>query len=297
MAEYRDLEYSALSTEELESLLRVELEKDDPAAALQILDVLAQREPEDQEAAEAAWQTFQTDYLPTADERSLYEEEPLAQVRRKRPLARTAAVAAVVAAAVGMLATQAGGANPLTAFARWTTERFSFSQTNLIEEKALYDAPGRESVPAAANASVEMLEPEEETYETFQAAVDGMGLQGALVPTWLPEGYVLESAEIKRLMSNSLLQIYYTAADGEPFIRFRYSRFEGTEGGAAVVHEKDDTPVEVYERDGISYYFLSNGEFQSVTWMLDDVTECTIGGKVSQEELRKIVDSMYEAEE
>ena len=297
MAEYRDLEYSALSTEELESLLRVELEKDDPAAALQILDVLAQREPEDQEAAEAAWQTFQTDYLPTADERSLYEEEPLAQVRRKRPLARTAAVAAVVAAAVEMLATQAGGANPLTAFARWTTERFSFSQTNLIEEKALYDAPGRESVPAAANASVEMLEPEEETYETFQAAVDGMGLQGALVPTWLPEGYVLESAEIKRLMSNSLLQIYYTAADGEPFIRFRYSRFEGTEGGAAVVHEKDDTPVEVYERDGISYYFLSNGEFQSVTWMLDDVTECTIGGKVSQEELRKIVDSMYEAEE
>ena len=297
MAEYRDLEYSALSTEELESLLRVELEKDDPAAALQILDVLAQREPEDQEAAEAAWQTFQTDYLPTADERSLYEEEPLAQVRRKRPLARTAAVAAVVAAAVGMLATQAGGANPLTAFARWTTERFSFSQTNLIEEKALYDAPGRESVPAAANASVEMLEPEEETYETFQAAVDGMGLQGALVPTWLPEGYVLESAEIKRLMSNSLLQIYYTAADGEPFIRFRFSRFVGTVGGAAVVHEKDDTPVEVYERDGISYYFLSNGEFQSVTWMLDDVTECTIGGKVSQEELRKIVDSMYEAEE
>ena len=86
---------------------------------------------------------------------------------------------------------------------------------------------------------------------------------------------------------------YYTIPGEEPFIRFRYCRNHPGSSGVSI-HEKDNTPVEVYERDGTLYYFLSNEGFESVTWMLDDVTECSIGGELPREDLRKIVDSLYD---
>ena len=64
--------------------------------------------------------------------------------------------------------------------------------------------------------------------------------------------------------------------------------------GGSSIHEKDDTPVVVYEKEGTAYYFLSNNGFESVTWKPDELTECTIGGEVPREDLQRIVDSLYE---
>ena len=297
MAEY---DYSSLTTPELEDFLRTELASDDPEKAMNILSILAQREPEDQERTKQAWETFQTKYEPTADGRSLYEAAAAPVKRKRRPLLRAVSIAAVVAVAAGMMAIQAGGANPWQNIARWTTEQFSFTQTHLAtpddpQQKELRkELVAAETANSEADDDIEVIEPETVSYDSLQAAVDAMGLKGALVPAWMPEGYALESAEITDFVGIQMLQAYYTAPDGETFIRVSYDHITDDSTVTSSVHEKDDTPVEIYEREGAAYYFLSNGKYQSVNWMLDGDTECSIGGQVTREELRTIVDSMYD---
>ena len=55
---------------------------------------------------------------------------------------------------------------------------------------------------------------------------------------------------------------------------------------------KDDLPVELYERDGVTYYFFSNGNYEVAAWKTDDWTECRISGPVTREELKSAVESM-----
>lgn len=297
MAEY---DYSSLTMSELEALLRTELASEDPEKAMNILSILAQREPEDQERTKQAWETFQTKYEPTADERSLYEVAAAPAKRTRHPLLRAGSIAAVAAVAAGMMAIQAGGANPWQNIARWTTEQFSFTQTRLVTP----DDPEQEELGKELKAVnetdsgdagiIEDVQPENAAYASLGEAVDAMGLEGALVPSWMPEGYAFESAEITDFVGIQMLQAYYTALDGETFIRISYDHITDDSTVTSSVHEKDDTPVEIYEREGVTYYFLSNGEYRSVNWMLDGDTECSIGGRVTQQELRAIVDSMHD---
>ena len=85
-----------LSGDELDALLRAELENSDPAAALALLEELERREPEDAAATEAAWNTFNKHYLPMEGDTSLYEAE---SHRRPKviPLIRRFSAAAVAA--------------------------------------------------------------------------------------------------------------------------------------------------------------------------------------------------------
>ena len=52
----------SLSRDELDALLRAELESSDPAAALSLLSELARREAEDAAATQAAWNSFNKHY-------------------------------------------------------------------------------------------------------------------------------------------------------------------------------------------------------------------------------------------
>ena len=277
---------AAMSDKDLEELLRLELEREDPALTLQVLESLSRRQPEKPGEAEAAWQRFETHYLPL--EAPLYSgEAEYPAKKRKRIWLRVISLAAVLALAAGLLVVQAGGSDPVTRFARWTTDRFTFGQTDLL--------PAEEKESEAATPPQNLLSENSEPIlcDSLEGAVEELGLEGPLAPTWLPEGYVLESAEVRHLAGFSIMYVYYTIPGEEPFIRLRYCRNHPGSSGVSI-HEKDNTPVEVYERDGTLYYFLSNEGFESVTWMLDDVTECSIGGELPREDLRKIVDSLYD---
>ena len=261
----------------------------DPHLALRVLEVLSRRRREDPRETAAAWQRFEKHYLPAADSVLYTEEAEAPPARKKRRLwPRAVSLAAVLALAVGLLAVQAGGSNLVTSFARWTTERFTFGQSNLLlkEEKAAETAPSPALMAAEKTDTVYC--------DSLAAAVEELGLEGPLVPSWLPEGYALDSAEVRRMSGFSILHVYYTAQDGETFLRFQYRRDNPAGSGGSSIHEKDDTPVVVYEKEGTAYYFLSNNGFESVTWKPDELTECTIGGEVPREDLQRIVDSLYE---
>ena len=51
--------------------------------------------------------------------------------------------------------------------------------------------------------------------------------------------------------------------------------------------------MSVYERDGIEHYIMTNNRQINAVWTNKNY-ECSIGGDISEDELRKMIDSIYE---
>ena len=305
-------DHTLLSGDELEALLREEV---DDAAVQAILDELARRQPMSGDAIDQAWKAFTTHYLPIQGADSIYSDEPLEKAPKVRPfrLRRTAGAAVVAAAAVCMLVVQAGGTKGLATMARWTVDSFSFSDTLVFGERSLLPEAGSADAAKAASSAapgaageeklaaasleggdvyfVEDGELETVSYDSFSGAVKAFGGE-TLLPSAIPAGYAFESAEITNSYGWKDLQVCYTNGDGR-LLRFDYTRISPGTVMSTVV-EKDDTPVEVYEREGTTYYFVTNLAYESVNWKSDEWTECRISGYISRETLRDMIDSMYE---
>ena len=288
-----------LSGDELDALLRAELESSDPAAALALLEELERREPEDAAATEAAWNTFNKHYLPMEGDTSLYEAEPH---RRPKviPLIRRFSAAAVAAMLTCVLIVQAGGTNVLGTMARWTTDKFSFGDNLIFEEPSLLPGSGSEddalqasssSAPGADEAALPSpTAPEEISYDSLAAALDAFG--GVRQVQWIPEGYTFKEATLSELFGCEDLFAVYTNEE-DRLLQIHFSRVTPDTAASTIV-VKDETPVELYEREGTTYYFVTNGDYRSVNWKSDELTECRISGYLRQDELRQMVDSMYE---
>ena len=291
-----------LSGDELDALLRAELESSDPAAALALLEELERREPEDSAATEAAWNTFNKHYLPMEGDTSLYEAEP--HRPKVIPLIRRFSAAAVAAMLTCVLIVQAGGTNVLGTMARWTTDKFSFGDNLIFEEPSLLPEAGSQDAASSAASSpapgdgedvapveMETILPEVTVYATLAEGLAAMDLK-ALTPTAIPEGYALESVEVQDLEVWADLSAQYFNAAGD-LLRFSCSCY-GEGSVFSTVVPKDEEEVEVYDFHGTTYYFLSNGCYESVNWMEDELTECSISGPVTREELKAMVNSMHE---
>ena len=79
MEEFHQEGLETLTTEQLEELLRLEMQTQDPAPALRILKILSMRQPENQDQTAQAWETFRRFYQPGAKEGSFTSR------RRSRP--------------------------------------------------------------------------------------------------------------------------------------------------------------------------------------------------------------------
>lgn len=291
----------SLSGDELNALLRAELDSSDPAAALALLEELERRETEDAAATQAAWNAFNQHYLPIEGSTSLYEQE--SPIRPKvRSFVRRFSAAAVAAMLTCVLIVQAGGTNVLGTMARWTTDKFSFGDNLIVEEPILLPEAGSEddalqaSSSSAPGADEEELlfatpaAPEETVYDSLSAALEDFGGVGQV--TWIPEGYTFTEATIRGFFGCEDLFAVYTDEE-EHLLQFHCSRF-APDTAASTIVVKDETPVELYEREGTTYYFVTNGDYRSVNWKSDELTECRISGYLTFAQLRQMVDSMYE---
>lgn len=292
-------DYSRLSDGELHALLARELESEDPTAALAILEELEQRKGQAADTG-APWERFQKHYLPLEDPWSLYgeDERPKARIF---PFVRRLGTAVAAACITCTLAVQAGGMDILSTMVRWTGDRFFVSSPVLAPEGSLLPEAGSEDAASAAASSpapgageapdIAVVEPEVTSYASFAEAVAAVELEH-LLPSAIPEGYAFSSAQVRELAGWTDLQVHYEDAEGH-LLRFSYS-FYGENTVFSSVVEKDEEEVEVLDLGGTTHYFLSNGPYESVTWMEDETTECRISGYVSREELKSIVVSMYE---
>ena len=267
--------YDSMTTEELQEILRKhahdELETEpDTDELYYIMEVLARRREEEDPQAfrsnEEALADFRKNYMPKAT------QEGRTKVIRfpNRAFRMAAAVLAIVLIlAVGTSITaQAFHVDIWGKFATWTKEIFQFS-----------DAPQGTTAP----------HPEKEKNQELKSLQDALAqeeITEKLAPTWLPEGYISKDLKITISPRVRYVGAIYEKNGTDLIIKIRQ-----TIGVQAPQVEKNDDFIELYVVDGVEYYIFSNTETLQTAWSAGEF-ECIITGKITLEEMKKMIDSI-----
>lgn len=258
--------YEAMTTEELKHLLRQDSEAPDGTdteEVLCIMEVLAGRNKENTgNRAQKVWESFQRDYLPEIEEKS----EQKKSVPWWRPLA-TAAAVLVLLIGVTMTVDAFGWADIWGAVVNWAKETFSFVSSNQPQ----LDEPVSEN-------DVE--------YETFEKAIFDMTGQANLVPTYIPDGFVLDKIRIEETPENTVFLGSFS--NGGRYFRVQVKPYIDEK---ARWFEKSGETLEVYTHLEAEYYIFANLKQHTAVWLKDSY-ECTISGDLSVEEIKMMIKSI-----
>ena len=259
--------YEAMTTEELKQLLREDSETEggtDTEEILCIMEVLASRNKnaDTGNRARKVWESFQCDYLPEPEEKT----EQKKSVPWWRPLA---AAAAVLVLLVGVTVTvdAFGWVDVWDAVVNWAKETFSFVSS---------DQP-RLGEPAPEN---------DVGYESFEEAILHTTGQKNLVPTYIPDGFVLDEISIEEMPEKVLLQAFFS--NGEKYFRMQVKPYTGEDPEWT---EKSGETFEIYSHLETDYYLFANYEQNWAVWIKDSY-ECYITGDLSVEEIKTMIDSI-----
>ena len=272
--------YNAMSTEELQQILREDASKPEgqeetsTEALFYIMEVLAQRRQarnegkSPAEALEAFHKYYEEGEVPSQTER-----EPVIQKKSSTTpnwVKRLVAAAAIIILIFsGSITAKAFGFDLWEVIVKWTQENFHFGQVS--EQPNNGDAPREES---------------SEVFIGLQAALDDYDITTPLVPNWIPDGYVEET--IRTQDTPKQRQFIAKYQDGEKVIKVWITDY--LEGYPSQI-EQSNTAVEVYEHGGVSYYIIEDNEQMRAAWVVDSF-ECYISGPVSVEELKMMIDSI-----
>lgn len=276
-----------MRTEELEALLQQEFTAADGGEPdvdyiMAIMEVMKQRDanpPAAEVDVDAAWRDFKENYQGQA---SAYETEVLPErdsshldqitsPSPKKKSRRILRAAVITTACIVILcgAASAFGFDILQAFADWTAETFGFV------------TPGQEEAEA----------PQDDPFLKLRLAV-AEEADIPLVPNWCPKGFQLKDEVHVVYRSNSVrFQATYSNDNGEFTLRYQiYDYLPDTYTGT---YQKDSEQVEPYETGGVLHYIMRNNEANSVAWTNGNI-EGHIQGSLSADDLKKMVDSIYE---
>ena len=271
------------STAELEELLALEAADLDAAEPNVdfisiVLEVLAERESvQDKERAEKAWEDFQEYYNLRIQEETKpdkVEEAPCdhpckTEHRQRSPKLRRVIRIGVVAAALAvLLCGTAFGWNFFQAVADWTEETFHFltgqERNRQKEQNALY---------------------------VLQVAVEEK-TDTLAVPKWAPEG-TAENGVPKKNERTDRFAVYASYLIGTREFTIRITIHDTPPETYTITYQKNAEIEEEYLAGGIAHYIMGNTETLSVMW-LNGCVEGHIQGKLTEEELREMIDSIYE---
>lgn len=278
MSENQNRDYSrfdAMTTEELEDILRLDAsapegEESDTELLLYVMGVLADRKKNNSTGKTAleAWESFQQNYLP--DDELFPEDRPKHSGSRKTVpwLRRMIAAAAVVAllVCVPVTANAFSWEDLWNIVAHWAKETFSFVNGD----------------------SAEVTEPDTE-YSNEVASLRELLIKAeidpVLVPTWIPEGFVLEGIERDATPVQEILWAFYLNENKrltirvQTFLSGEYQKIE-IEGVS-----------EIYTVSEIEYYIFENTDQMQIIW-LNNLYECHIAGDISIDEAKRMIDSI-----
>lgn len=278
----RDMElakYEAMSTEELQALLREDASKPegeevDEGVLFCVMEVLAKRRQARNEgkSPEEALESFVKNYMPEDEDAPGTERE--STVRRFKPNARRwmsglVAAAAMIVLVFGMsLTANAFGIDLWDIVVKWTQETFYF------------DNPGQTS--EAGEPEVEDSTP----YPGLQTMLEQHNVEAAIVPSWIPEGY--EEVDVKTFETPKQRQFVSLYQNGAEEMKIWIADYLD---GSPVQIEQSDTVLEVYVSGGIEYFIFSDINQIRVAWIRDSF-ECCITGPLSIEEMKIMIDSI-----
>ena len=270
--------YDAMSTEELQQLLREDAskpvgEESDTDVLFYVMEVLAKRRKERNEgkSPEEALESFKKHYNTENEISSDSERVPAAPKRSGigRWMKGLIAAAAVFAFVIGgSLTANAMGFDLWEVIAKWTQETFHFGYADEIIET---NAPSPNS-----------LQP----YASLQEALDEYDISINVVPTWIPEGFVEVDVTVEDTPRQRRITGKYESGDD----RFRIRIADYLNSAPAQV-EKSDSLLEIYTHDGIDYYIFNNEDQLQVMWIIEKF-ECCITGPLTISEVKAMIDSI-----
>lgn len=259
------------STQQLDQMLQETLEKEDadPAQVKKILAVLKEREKDmpvtvsDRE--KLAWQRYQA-----------REKEAASKGARKWSMVlRVAGIAVALVVLLVSVSTQAQAETFWERLVRWTDSVISFFSP---------DYAGEEQQPYEFRTNHPGLQ---QIYDM----VAGLGVTDPVVPMWLPEGYTLIFCE--KFDTKNKTTIMAGLQNGDKVINYNVAVYvEGVNNQ----YQKDDTEVKVFEFEGIEHCVVRNTDAWVVIWTQDKI-ECSISVDCQEDELYKILRSVYDKEE
>lgn len=237
------------------------------------------------------WEQFVTQYLPEIEETALeperMEHADLAQTKQQslvvppkrvvpfRRVWRTAlvAAAAVVCMFAVMVTAQAAGIDVFGAMARWTENVFSFGQI-----------PPDSEVSDNLDGEVDGQE-----FSSLQEAFDAYGMTEVHEPSWLPDGYVLGELDVTCLDDPFLRTFAASYINGKGSVSISVASYEGK---PITQVQKTGSPVEVIEKDGITFHLIKNTESYTIAWYTSQY-EYYLSSKGGEDILWKVVESMF----
>lgn len=281
-----------LSTEELEELIRADVESPEiqnDEAVFHILEVLNERSKQDPDAAvfhkDRVWRDIQTIYhVPEGEGRSLYptdeeDEEadsPLpteggaapfdpAPATAKRPRFRWAfniAAAAVLIFSVTAIGAQAAGIDLFGFLARWTADVFRFT-------------------PAVS-----------EYYPAVQEAFDQNHFPVELVPQWYPEDFEMQKAEVYEEDFSTLMIVPFENRTKNTFFVIQIRRYNSPQDLAILEQQWETDSQQPYPHGDKTFFVVQNEGHTSATWSDQTVLVMTIAGDLTLSDTHKIIDSI-----
>ena len=270
-------EYDTMATADLEEILRLDAEspegtESDTELLLYIMGVLADRRRNSGNAGKTAfeaWKSFEKNYLP--------EEESSEVAVRKAVwhfapwLRRSVAAIAIIVLLVCIPVTaEAFGLGDFwDVFARWAKETFSFVSGE--------DTQMTEPVP-----------PGEEGFTSLQDALIKSNRDPSIVPTWIPDSFVLDKIEKDVTPLQELYNAVFSNGHGQIKIFIQtYINMDPTK------IEFSDGFVDTYCAHDTEFYIFKNQNQVQAIW-INDPYECSISGDISIDELKRMIDSIGE---
>ena len=263
--------FDTMETEELEEILRLDVdapeeEETDTELLLYVMEVLAERRKNANitgNNAHDAWKSFEENYMP---ENSLETKSKPAPTRWVR---RVIAIAAVLALVVLIpVSAKAMKLDQLwNVVAKWAKETFSFVSS------------GDTDVDEPSPDRKEELTPLQELLEQRKRDV-------TIVPTWMPEGFVLEKVEEDVTPIQEVYRVRYI--NGDKKIRIRVQTYLTEDN---YNFEIEDDYTEIYSVSEINCYIFKNEDQCRAVWVTGTY-ECMISGDLSIDEIKMMIDSI-----
>lgn len=263
--------YDAMTTEALEEILRSDAEApmgapSDTDLLLYVMEVLADRRNADNIAGDhvqKAWESFEQNYMPGKPRSS-------AVVKHFKPWMRrlTAAAAAVVLLiAIPVSARALSLEKILDIFARWAKETFSFV--------------------SGENAEVSEPIPEDpREFASLQEMLQASNRDPSMIPTWIPDGFVLEAAEKSITPVQEIFVGQY--CNGQSVLIIRVQNHLNNDSAFVETNPEYSEIYTVGEQD---YYIFNNNIQTQAIWVMDSY-ECTISGDLPVEKIKMMIDSI-----
>ena len=109
-----------------------------------------------------------------------------------------------------------------------------------------------------------------------------------LLPTWIPEEYYLYKIDEMESDNFKTVVALYSSENEEHFLSIDATYlFEDVKFN----YEKDESPVEIIEKDDIQYYIMGNLNTNTFVWR-NGSFECQVDGTVSRDVLKQMIASI-----